>query len=319
MKTLTKKEIQQRVLQNGEPLLLSKFSWDEETRTFSSVENNLIFDFTGISDCTFNTGSGCTFNTDWDCTFNTGSGCTFNTDWGCTFNTDWGCTFKTDWDCTFNTGSGCTFNTGSGCTFKTGWNCTFKTGWNCTFKTGSGCTFNTGGISVALVNSKIQPLNNNITYILLNKIILTKEDNDKYYKIEDRAGNFVYIDGIVSEVIKDKGAILEVISVGQTEHSYIVEKDGLFAHGSTIKQAKDSLIYKITDRDTTEYDKFTLKTTLTFKQAIVMYRKITGSCETETKKFAEKHIFEGTKTIADIITITSGQYGSNKLQSFFKN
>lgn len=96
---MNKKQVQKRVLQNGKPLALSKFNWDEDTRTFSSRESDLILDFKGINDCTFTAR--------WDCTFNAGA------------------------DCTFRTGSCCTFRTGSRCTFDTGYNCTFKTGYGC--------------------------------------------------------------------------------------------------------------------------------------------------------------------------------------------
>ena len=44
-----KKEVQQRVLQNGKPLDLNKFEWDEKTNTFSSEESGLVLDFRGIS------------------------------------------------------------------------------------------------------------------------------------------------------------------------------------------------------------------------------------------------------------------------------
>jgi hypothetical protein len=127
------------VTKNGKKLDPSLYTWDEETRTFSTNEDNLVLDFktgynytfnTGFG-CTFNTGSDCTFNTRYNCTFKTGPDCTFNTGFGCTFNTEYNCTFKTGSDCTFKTESGCTFNTGSGCTFKTGFGCTFKTGSDC--------------------------------------------------------------------------------------------------------------------------------------------------------------------------------------------
>jgi len=141
---MTKKEVQKRVSQNGNPLPLNKFEWDEKTNTFSSDEDYLVLDFLDVDDCTFKTGYGCTFKTGSDCTFDTSSDCTFDTGYGCTFDTSYGCTFKTGSDCTFKTGSGCTFKTGSDCTFKTGYGCTFDTGSDCTFNTGYGCTFDTG-------------------------------------------------------------------------------------------------------------------------------------------------------------------------------
>jgi len=95
------------ITKNGIPLSKDLYTWNEETRTFSSNENELVLDFTDINDCTFKTGYNCTFNTGLNCTF----------------NTDFDCTFKTGYNCTFNTGSDCTFNTGSNCTFNTDYNC----------------------------------------------------------------------------------------------------------------------------------------------------------------------------------------------------
>ncbi len=69
---MNKKEIQKRVLKNGEQLDLDKFEWDETSKTFSSSEYNLVIDFNGINYCTFKTGSGCTFDTSHGCTFKTG-------------------------------------------------------------------------------------------------------------------------------------------------------------------------------------------------------------------------------------------------------
>lgn len=88
---MTKKEVQARVLQDGKPLDIDKFEWDEKTNTFSSEEDGLVIDFKGVNGCAFNTGSGCTFDTGGGCTFDTGSGCTFNTGSDCTFKTGENC------------------------------------------------------------------------------------------------------------------------------------------------------------------------------------------------------------------------------------
>jgi hypothetical protein len=110
------------VTQYGEPLDPDLYTWDSETKTFTTQESYLVLDFSDIDGCTFKTG--------YDCTFKTGLYCTFNTGYGCTFKTAYGCTFKTGYDCTFNTDSDCTFKTGYDCTFKTGLYCTFEAGNN---------------------------------------------------------------------------------------------------------------------------------------------------------------------------------------------
>ena len=162
---MNKKEIQQRVLQEGKRLALNKFNWCEDTKTFSSKENNLALDFKDIWGVTFKAGSYCTFKAGSYCTFKTGS--------DCTFDTGSGCTFKTWSDCTFDTGSGCTFDTWSGCTFKTGSGCTFKTG--------SGCTFNTRNRSVIIRRDVYE-----VIEIPEGKIIKLNGYKVKGYKIMDK-------------------------------------------------------------------------------------------------------------------------------------
>ncbi len=111
------------VTQFGVQLDKSKYTWCENTKTFSTLKDNLVLDFSDIDGVTFNTWSNCTFKTGSDCTFNTGEYCAFETGSDCTFNTGSDCTFKTGSYCTFNTFSYCAFNTWSNCTFDTGEDC----------------------------------------------------------------------------------------------------------------------------------------------------------------------------------------------------
>ena len=108
-------DIKNRILKNGQPLSPELYTWDAETRTFSTDESGLVIDFLGIDNCTFKTGYNCTFRTSSDCTFTTGGGCTFTTGSDCTFTTGRDCTFRTSSDCTFTTGSSCTFTTSDCC------------------------------------------------------------------------------------------------------------------------------------------------------------------------------------------------------------
>ena len=83
---MTKQEVQKRVLQNGKPLDLDKFEWDEKTNTFTTQENDLMLDFDNMDNFNFNTGSNCSFRTGSDCNFNTGSYCNFKTGSDCNFD-----------------------------------------------------------------------------------------------------------------------------------------------------------------------------------------------------------------------------------------
>jgi hypothetical protein len=346
---LTKKDVQKRVSQNGKPLAPSKFRWDPKTKTFSTNEANLVIDFntsygctfkTG-SRCTFDTGSGCTFDAGNDCTFDTGhdckfdagNNCTFKTGYNCTFKTGSRCTFKTGSRCTFKTGSSCTFKTGFGCTFDTGSDCTFKTGSSCTFKTGFGCTFDTGSSCTFKTDNKSVVIRRDEFEIIEcdgNKIIklcpfeisgyLSKDrDGNKWYlNGNESLGEYVIVDEILSKVVSRKGNVLKVINHEQTRQSYIVLDGDIAAHGDTIKEAKESLVYKIGEIDTREFEGLDIDEQRPLKDIIRMYRAITGACTSGTRYFVEqqKEVKE-TYSIKEIIEITEGQYGNNKFKEFF--
>lgn len=218
--------------------------------------------------------------------------------------------------------SHCTFKTGSSCTFKTDSGCTFKTGSYCTFATSSGCTFNTGYNCVVVRRDVFEViiLNGNESIKLLpyaKKGYIIKLDNEDYYHYPNQTDRIEIIDSIVSKVIQQKGNVLKVINEGETEGSYIVSNGDKYAHGRTIKKAKESLIYKIADRNTDQYKSMTLDSEVTFEEGVEMYRKITGSCESQTKVFAEAHRFKGKKTIKEILEITKGQFNHNVITTFF--
>jgi len=354
---MNKLEVQQRVLQNGKPLDLDKFEWDEKAKVFSTVENNLVLDFTTGSDCTFKTGFGCTFTTGHRCTFTTGSGCTFKTGFGCTFKTGFGCTFTTGHRCTFTTGSGCTFTTGFGCTFKTGFGCTFTTGHRCTFTTGSGCTFTTGsgctfttgsdctfktwyGCTFTTRSGCTFTTGSDCTFATGSGCVIV--NNNIFEVIQPKEGQVIQIcpcdiaghlvdgklngvphiiaDGILSRVISQKGNIYKVINHGQTKQSYLIKEGNIYSHGKTLKEATDSLIYKIGSRDTAAYKDLTLDSVLTKEECIKAYRAITGACEEGTKYFVnnQKEV-KKSYSIKEIVEATKEQFGNDNFKKFFKS
>ena len=297
---MKKLEVQKRVLQNGKEIDLDLFSWDEKTNTFSSAEDDLVIDFLGIHNCTFKTGSDCTFKTGSSCTFKTRSYCTFDTGSSCTFDTGSSCTFDTGSRCTFNTGNNCTFKTGYNCTFKTGSDCTFDTGSCCTFKTGSNCTFNTGSDCTFNTGSNCVVVRRDIfEVILLKENVRTQlcpynikghleEIDGKMYLLGNKEdGEYIIVDNILSKVVSRKKNIIKVINYNETEESYIIEIDDIFSHGKTIKEAKESIVYKMGTRDLSEYKELTLDSVISKEEAIIMYRSITGACAYGTKMFVD--------------------------------
>ena len=296
---MDKLQIQQRVSQNGKPLGLDKFEWDEKARVFSTTEANLVLDFAGEYGCTFKTGYGCTFKTGSGCTFTTGSGCTFTTWYGCTFTTGSGCTFTTWY--------GCTFTTGSGCTFKTGSDCTFKTEYGCTFTTGSRCVI----------------INNNVFEVIQPKegqVIQTCPYEIAGHLVDGNLDGVPHIiaDKILSRIISQKGNVYKVINHGEKKQSYLIKQGDTYSHGKTLKEAKDSLVYKIGSRDTSVYKNLTLDSVLSKEECIKAYRTITGACESGTKYFVENQKkVKKNYSIKEIIEATKGQFGNEQFKQFF--
>ena len=141
---------------------------------------------------------------------------------------------------------------------------------------------------------------------------------DVYYILLNGEFNeCVEIDGIMSIVLKKHKNVYLVQNLGSTKKSYIVKDGDIYSHGDTVKEAKESLIYKISNRDTSKYTTYSLNTKLTKKEAIEMYRVITGACEAGTRYFVENNIIPEDLTVKKVIDITVGQYGNESLKEFF--
>ena len=145
---------------------------------------------------------------------------------------------------------------------------------------------------------------------------------DTYYTLYDH--QFVevqIIDGIKTIILQRKKNVIKGLFLNDLRPCYVVEKDGVYAHGATLKEAKESLIYKITDRDKSDYEDYTLDTEVTHEEAIKMYRVITGACEAGTRHFVENVLAEKKEkyTVKEIIKLTEGQYGNETLKEFMEN
>jgi hypothetical protein len=134
-----------------------------------------------------------------------------------------------------------------------------------------------------------------------------------------RNGKYLKIDGIFSDVISHRGKVWTVKNIGSDKHIYIVtDGHGRYAHGETVKAAKEDLIYKLSNRDKTKYQGMNPTTTLSFADSIECYRVITGACGEGVRSFVEQ---TGAKkrgySIAEIIELTKGQYGHYTFKRFF--
>jgi hypothetical protein len=134
-------------------------------------------------------------------------------------------------------------------------------------------------------------------------------------------GKYILADGVLTEVLSKRGNVHKVIKVGSKKEGYLItDGKGKFAHGDTVKEAKEDLIYKITNRDTSKYKSLITESILAFKDAIECYRTITGACSAGTRQFVESKIGrpKSSYTISEIIEMTNGNYGAESFANFFK-
>ena len=362
----TKEDIQKRVLQSGNPLPLSEFSWDENTNTFISNEDNLVIDFWDVDFSTVTTGHHSTVKTGHYSTVTTGAHSTVNTgDYATvttggyatvttgnssTVTTGYRSTVTTEGYATVTTGGYSTVKTGDYSTVKTrykstvttddystvtaGGNSTVKTGnsstvtteGSSTVKTGNRSTVTTGGSSTITTEEQccLHYINSyGISIVMLMDDNTVKTFNSHILIQEKDSGKFILngewydiFDGILSKIITKKGNVYKVMNDGETEESYVVTDGENFAHGQTISDAKNDLIFKISKRDTSAFKGLTLDSIVDFEIAVKAYRSITGSCESMTKDFALANK-KDSYTIQELIDLTEGQFNHNLFKEFF--
>ena len=133
--------------------------------------------------------------------------------------------------------------------------------------------------------------------------------------------DYIKIDGMFAVLESKRKNIFISHKIGKSKRIYIVtDGEGHYAHGESIKEAREDLIYKINDRDTSEYKHLTLDDTLSFEEAIAAYRTITGSCAAGTRSYIENRLPKPHKeryTVREIIELTKGEYGSESFENFF--
>ena len=125
-----------------------------------------------------------------------------------------------------------------------------------------------------------------------------------------------FFDGVQKEIatIRKSGSITVC---KMKDGTYAVHDGEAYAHGVTLKEAKADLIFKRTSKDLSEYKELTLESKLTLEECIKMYRSITGACSLGTKEFCSKRKLKKAYTVREVIEITDGAYGNERLKEFF--
>ena len=133
------------------------------------------------------------------------------------------------------------------------------------------------------------------------------------------AAGFSFADGILARIVSQRGPVSRVVICGKTEVTYLVTDGESFSHGETLAKAREGLLYKIGNRDTTEFKVWTLDREVSKRDAIRAYRTITGACETGARAWMEQRQTPEKITVQGIIDLTKGAYGAKSFKNFFSH
>ena len=132
-------------------------------------------------------------------------------------------------------------------------------------------------------------------------------------------GKYIKIDGIFTEILSKKGNIYKVKKLNNPKEFFLItDGNNKWSHGDTLKQAKEDLLYKISNISKDQYKGLTLQSILSFEKAIECYRVITGACSFGTKDFVTSNNIEAKDySIQQMIELTKDKYGNETFIQFF--
>jgi hypothetical protein len=146
----------------------------------------------------------------------------------------------------------------------------------------------------------------------------TKLNENHLFSWQD--GKYIKVDGIFTEVVKQKGNVYHVKKLNEDKVFYLITDGERWSHGDTLKEAKEDLVYKVTNKTKDDYKLLTKTSVLTFEEAVVCYRVITGACSFGVKDFVKNKLekVEKNYSIETIIEKTIGCYGNEEFKKYFK-
>ena len=124
----------------------------------------------------------------------------------------------------------------------------------------------------------------------------------------------------ISEKKREGITIIKALALYNTDKEvYIVKEKELSAHGNTLKEAMEDLIYKKTQNEEIENIVSEIKKTGKVNRA--QYRAITGACQYGTNKFCEEHNIQDLEEISldKLRKILINDYGAKRFWNLIDN
>jgi hypothetical protein len=135
----------------------------------------------------------------------------------------------------------------------------------------------------------------------------------------DFKNGFVRCEGIFMEVDSHRGNVWVGHRIGRKEKIFLVtDGNQKYAHGETIKEAKEDLIFKVDGRRPDDFKHLNKKSILKMSEAIVAYRVITGACGFGVKDYIKNRLPKEKKefSMAEVIELTKDEYGGKSFSEF---
>jgi len=133
-------------------------------------------------------------------------------------------------------------------------------------------------------------------------------------------GKYALVDGIFGEVVRKRGNIIKMRKIAGKEFYVVTDGNGKYSHGDTLKEAREDLIFKIDNRRKSDFEHLTIGSVMSYADAVVCYRVITGACSFGVKDFVKTVLGGKPKSkykVSEIIEVTAGHYGADTFKAFF--
>ena len=154
------------------------------------------------------------------------------------------------------------------------------------------------------------------TGIMCDELIKVKKLHDGDYS----PGKWIYADGILTHVKKEKHINKYTFYVGRILGKNVVSDGKYYAHCAKLRDGISDLLFKsASDRGADQYKGLSLDTEMDVDAAVSMYRVITGACAQGSRDFVDG-LGDKRKdryTIREMLELTKGHYGAEKFAMFF--
>ena len=133
-------------------------------------------------------------------------------------------------------------------------------------------------------------------------------------------GRYIYCDGILTHIKRVRKFGKYTYYIGKIPSKNVISDGTIYAHCDSFRSGVSDLEFKsAAERGADQYKEYTLDTVLKPEDAKTMYRIITGACRQRTQSFVDSlGKLKKSYTVAEIIELTAGHYGSERFKSFFE-